>query len=47
MFSGSGAPYLVIGMVARSVAEVGGANTIEIRRVCRYFRYSLTLHSGT
>jgi hypothetical protein len=39
MFSGHGAPYLVIGMVARSIAEVGGADDSELRRVCRYFKY--------
>jgi hypothetical protein len=36
----------MIGMVARSVAEVGGADDTELRRVCRYFRYSLTVDSG-
>jgi hypothetical protein len=33
-------------MVARFVAEVGGAVDTERIRVCRYFRYSLTVHSG-
>jgi hypothetical protein len=46
MFNGRGAPYLVIEVVARFAAEVGGAYDIELRRVRRYFRYSLTLHSG-
>jgi hypothetical protein len=46
MFSGRGAPYRVIGMVARYVAEVGGAYDTALMRVCRYFRYSLIVHSG-
>jgi hypothetical protein len=46
MFSGRGAPYLVIGMVARSVAEVGGVDDNKLRRVCHHFRYSLNVHSG-
>jgi hypothetical protein len=44
MFSGRGAPYLVIGMVVRYVAEVDGDNDNEPRRVCCYFRYSLTVY---
>jgi hypothetical protein len=43
---GLGVPYRRIGMVNRSEAEVDCANEIELRRVCRYFRYSHTVRSG-
>jgi hypothetical protein len=33
-------------MVVHYVAEVGCADEFELMRVCRYFIYSRTVHSG-